>query len=283
MTQYSTHPVHTSLQQYIQMYLIVKVDETAPLNEVFTAKPIAALGFNFGLNQAHIIGLLTTKNEKEVIQVSKYQSCVYGMHNQPISGTFPPNTNILYSVFTPTGIHHFLQGNASRVLNTCFSFEALGMADKFSGLSEKLEKTDGSLAVIELIEGYLLNYFSNENIVFSVKNMSPVTDFILRQNGVVQVNQLAEKFKISRRWLEKTFVEQVGLSPKEFARIVRFKAMLSHVTIDPLVSWGFLRENYDYYDQSHLVRDFRDFTGQSPTEFFKDSVPFLNEIFHKTL
>lgn len=104
---------------------------------------------------------------------------------------------------------------------------------------------------------------------FSIKDVTPVIEYIFRRSGVVQVKNLTDKFHISRRWLEKQFAVQVGISPKELARITRFNALLTRVETTPSVSWTELIEKYGYYDQSHLNRDFHEFTGLSPTQYFK--------------
>ena len=111
---------------------------------------------------------------------------------------------------------------------------------------------------------------------FSIKDMSPVIEYIFSRNGVVQVKHLTNKFHISRRWLEKQFAEQVGISPKEFARITRFNALLTSVETTPSVSWTEMIDKFGYYDQSHLNRDFHEFTGQSPTRYLKDSPSIMN-------
>jgi AraC-like DNA-binding protein len=118
---------------------------------------------------------------------------------------------------------------------------------------------------------------------FSIKDMTPVIDYIFRQNGVIRVKHLTDKFHISRRWLEKQFAEQVGISPKEFARMTRFNALLTRVETTPSVSWTELIDNFGYYDQSHLNRDFHEFTGLSPTQYFKNSPSDLNTSFNESL
>ena len=106
--------------------------------------------------------------------------------------------------------------------------------------------------------------------------MSPVTNYIWRQNGIVRVKDLEDKFHISRRWLEIQFADQIGLSPKEYARIVRFKNFLTTVINTPSVSLATQTENFGYYDQSHLTRDFHAFTGQTPVnsifKFYKRNI-----------
>ncbi len=118
---------------------------------------------------------------------------------------------------------------------------------------------------------------------FSIKDMTPVIEYIFRRSGVVQVKDLMDKFHISRRWLEKQFAEQVGISPKEFARITRFNALLTRVKTTPSVSWTEIIEKFGYYDQSHLNRDFHEFTGQSPTEYFKAKLFDLNHFSYEPL
>ena len=118
---------------------------------------------------------------------------------------------------------------------------------------------------------------------FSIKDMTPVIEYIFRRSGVVQVKNLMDKFHISRRWLEKQFAEQVGISPKEFARITRFNALLTSVGMTPSVSWAEIIEKFGYYDQSHLNRDFHEFTGQSPTEYFKAKLFDLNRFSYEPL
>ena len=136
----------------------------------------------------------------------------------------------------------------------------------------------GEVKAQQLVESYLLHHAHHLNKPFSVKDMSPVADYIERQNGVVTIQQLEDKFHISRRWLEKQFAAQIGMSPKDFVRITRFNALLAHLmTISarfqdvPCVCWCEMIDKFGYYDQSHLIHDFHDFTGQSPTQFFKDA------------
>ncbi len=122
---------------------------------------------------------------------------------------------------------------------------------------------------IKVIESDLPNYSNPSDLPLSNRDMTPVADYILKNNGVIKIKDLEDKFHISGRWLEKQFVEQVGISPKEFARVTRFNALIAEVKTTPSVSWIDLIDKYGYYDQSHLIRDFQYFTGQSPTQFFK--------------
>jgi transcriptional regulator GlxA family with amidase domain len=77
---------------------------------------------------------------------------------------------------------------------------------------------------------------------------------------------MAEQIGLSSRQLEREFRSGVGLSPKALARIVRFQNLLRLVGEGPLREWAYLAVEGGYADQPHMVREFREFAGQSPSE-----------------
>jgi AraC-like DNA-binding protein len=86
--------------------------------------------------------------------------------------------------------------------------------------------------------------------------MAPVVD----PQGARDVGNLAARLGVSTRQLERRFKARVGLSPKRFARIQRFQSVFQRMGDDG-AGWVDLAIACGYYDQAHLVRDFRDFSG----------------------
>lgn len=86
-------------------------------------------------------------------------------------------------------------------------------------------------------------------------------------HGDVRVRDLALSCNLSERQLERLFFERVGLTPKRYARIQRFRSVLSHLE-DPSDSQrpklADVAALYGYADQSHLVREFKDFAHRMP-------------------
>lgn len=89
---------------------------------------------------------------------------------------------------------------------------------------------------------------------------------IMRSRGQTRVHKMAEQIGLSSRQLEREFRSGVGLSPKALARIVRFQNLLRLVGEGPLREWAYLAVEGGYADQPHMVREFREFAGQSPSE-----------------
>jgi AraC-like DNA-binding protein len=88
--------------------------------------------------------------------------------------------------------------------------------------------------------------------------------------GAVRMRTLASETGISQKHLIDLFREQVGMAPKRYARIVRLNALLRGLSSSP---WADLAARFGYYDQAHLVRDFREFSGTTPTEFLRARGP----------
>lgn len=89
---------------------------------------------------------------------------------------------------------------------------------------------------------------------------------IMQSRGQTRVAELAAGVGWSPRQLEREFRTKAGLSPKALARIIRFQSLLQLVGEAPLRQWASLALEGGYSDQPHMVREFREFAGQSPTE-----------------
>ncbi len=85
--------------------------------------------------------------------------------------------------------------------------------------------------------------------------------------AVPLVVKLAREVGWSHKHLIAKFRQQVGLPPKTAARLVRFNGVWRHLDEDRPLDWGLVAAETGYADQAHLVREFRRFTGTTPTGF----------------
>lgn len=89
---------------------------------------------------------------------------------------------------------------------------------------------------------------------------------IQRHAGAVEIRGLARELGYSQTHLVTLFREHVGLPPKRLARLMRFDHLMHHLKTGGDGSWAELALRFGYYDQAHLVRDVRHFTGHTPTD-----------------
>lgn len=100
---------------------------------------------------------------------------------------------------------------------------------------------------------------------------------LLASGGEARIGDLSQELGISQRHLIERFRRQVGLSPKRFARIVRYRRAIDQAQRMETVDWAALALECGYYDQAHFIHDFRSFTGSTPTEFMRLRVPSDDE------
>jgi AraC-like DNA-binding protein len=95
---------------------------------------------------------------------------------------------------------------------------------------------------------------------------------LVATRGRAQVGAIASDLAWSRRHLSRQFRREVGLSPKAVARVLRFEhAHRLAARADP-PSWARVSATAGYADQAHLVREWREFTGLSPTAWRRGEV-----------
>jgi AraC-like DNA-binding protein len=103
-------------------------------------------------------------------------------------------------------------------------------------------------------------------------------DHIVGSHGLVRMGAVAAQLGMTRRTLERRFEAGVGMRPKLFARITRFQRAFRRIQQTGPGAFSHVAHRCGYYDQAHLIRDFRDFAGTSPSRFFAAS-PTLADFF----
>lgn len=92
----------------------------------------------------------------------------------------------------------------------------------------------------------------------------------------VRIGRLADEIGISHKHLLREFDRCVGLTPKAFARICIFQRVVQFVGQKRKVDWTDAAATCGYYDQAHLIREFRAFSGLTPLSYMAKRGPFLN-------
>ncbi|MEI9813493.1 MAG: helix-turn-helix domain-containing protein [Acidobacteriota bacterium] len=113
---------------------------------------------------------------------------------------------------------------------------------------------------ISAIEGYFEKVCENAARDLLIEKSAAA---IVARGGQVELGGFAVTAGISIRQWERRFLDTVGLPPKTFSRIQRFQRVLRESAGQ--AGWADAALRCGYYDQAHLIRDFRDFTGDTPT------------------
>lgn len=96
--------------------------------------------------------------------------------------------------------------------------------------------------------------------------------------GMLPIKSLADQVGCSQRQLERHFNRCVGLSAKQYARIVKFQHVFSGFETGEVPNWARLAVDRGYFDQAHFIHEFKRFTGKSPKQYFH-SQQILTDLF----
>lgn len=88
--------------------------------------------------------------------------------------------------------------------------------------------------------------------------------------ATARVNEVADTLGVSERNLRRVFRDVVGMSPKEFARLTRFHLALHEARAARDVDWAGVAASTGYYDQAHLIAEFRDIVGVTPRALLEE-------------
>ncbi|MCP3098907.1 AraC family transcriptional regulator [Myxococcus sp. K15C18031901] len=125
-----------------------------------------------------------------------------------------------------------------------------------SDMTERVRQVESTLAA-RLRSGEVFEPASAHVVRRAVRTLTQATE-------LPRVDALARELGVSERQLRRAFDDVVGMGPKAFARIVRFQRAVraSRRTSSP--DWGAIAAATGYYDQAHLITEFRDLTGVTP-------------------
>jgi AraC-like DNA-binding protein len=165
-------------------------------------------------------------------------------------------------MFQPHGLTDLFRVPSNSAMNHTYDAEAI--------LGRPIKELEQRLASCETFQqrDSVANHFFAERLqhVPSADRMAFAADQILSSHGKLSSTELAGQVGIGVRQFQREFSARFGASPKLFSRIVRFQNALDTKARSSTKSWTDVAHELGYYDQMHMVHDFEQFTGKSPTD-----------------
>jgi AraC-like DNA-binding protein len=167
-------------------------------------------------------------------------------------------------VLKPCTLHNIFGTRMSQLVNARVPLSFFpGLPEEILWTAVKNQTTDdGRIKILqELMTSFLLAAKMNASII------DEAVTYIDSCNGCTSVESIAEHLNVSRRYLEKKFLEKVGVSPKFYARIKRFGALSNKIAHQEKIDWQAIVDEYQFHDQSHLVKEFIEFNQMNPSQY----------------
>lgn len=139
-------------------------------------------------------------------------------------------------------------------------------------LSNRIEDSMNNETCIKFVESFLLNKII-VNTSYYLPRLSEVIKSI-NSTPNISTKELAHIACLSEKQFSRVFSDNIGLSPKEFSRIIRIQRALYILQNSPRINFAQLAYDCGYTDQSHMIKEFKQFSGYTPKEFLSLYNPF---------
>ncbi|MDX2361480.1 MAG: helix-turn-helix transcriptional regulator [Crocinitomicaceae bacterium] len=194
---------------------------------------------------------------------SRPQQFIGGLHNQAYSiRPACKNASLISIVFKPESAKYFIPEKLN-----AFKNKVVDVADVFTRAELELVKRVDADATLTSSITNLENFLER---VFRNKTFSPIDKVlgtITKNKEALSVSELAKSVNLSDAQFRKRFGEEVGMSPKEYQKIIRFDRIAKLLQTTTPVNLTDLAYENGYYDQAHFIHDFRSITGVSPKKY----------------
>jgi AraC-like DNA-binding protein len=165
-------------------------------------------------------------------------------------------------MFQPDGLHRLFSTPMQELTN--LDYEAHSVLGSFiARVRERLGNLKSFTQRVRLLDEVLLQRALAST---GFDGVSAAANRIIVAGGRADIPALAGSAGLSMRQFERRFTQQVGVRPKLFARIARFEVALEGKARFVRKSWTDVAHEFGYYDQMHMVHDFAEFTGATPSE-----------------
>jgi len=244
------------------------------------ASYIEALWYYDGSHTAHNTErVLPNGRFQIVIGLSAGRGAVSGMRSRSIVIEPAAIQSVMGVVFRPGGARGFFEVPANDFFNRAVPLDEV-WGSQWTQLRDRLQEAATVSSKFRALETALL--LAMQRMVRARLAVHPSVQYALREfrrvPHVRTVIDVSREAGLSRRRFSQVFHEQVGMTPKLYCRLIRFRAVIRQIGAGAPVDWTDMALAGGYFDQAHLAHEFRDFSGMSPSRYLAAERPFVNHI-----
>ena len=258
MDQFQIIQPSVLLVPFVKQYWFLRVDSVAQGSQ--RAIPSGSMGLVFNRGDR-----ICSSLEKDF----QLRSHLFGQSATFVDIHFQ-KLDLILVVFQPIGAKAFFSMPMNELNGQSIALDALS-DPHIMELEGRLMDIADNQTCAHLIEQFLLKrlYQFEE---YNYKRLTSVISAInYRENNV---SALAHEACLSQKQFKRIFTDYIGVTPKEFLQITRFTKTTYTLQTQPKMSLNELAYKCGYYDRSHLIKDFKIFSGYTPTEFLANCDPY---------
>ncbi len=244
----SRHLASPDLDCFIEQYWIVAWDLRGQPPQTQETLPHPSVHMVFEKNNSRIFGVPTGKFSR----LLEGQGRVFGIKFRP--GGFYPFAKLPVSNFNGKLIE----------IEEVFGADAKALETALLGLENESQ-------MLELAENFLRRYSPEPDPHLEMINR--LVDRIITDRAILKVEDVASRFNLTPRTLQRLFSQYVGVSPKWVIQRYRLHEAAEQLAQHPVADWSELAQDLGYFDQAHFIKDFKTVVGTTPAEYARHNEP----------
>ncbi len=253
---------HPALAPYVRLYRVLHFDFTASSHPIphkpYPPRPETCLSFY--------------PRDPETIaypgddRMGGFRASLYGKQSLVTNRYVGRDFLLIQVVFHPTGLFRLTGIPAHSLTNAYVDAEGV-FGKEIIALNTRLSGIADARAMLPHIEACLMSWVHRAKK--SAHPLDTVSGLMLQPQAGHRLDWLARESCLSPKQFERQFLQRIGLTPKSFARIVRFDRAFRLKNAQPGLDWLSIALQCGYYDYQHLAKDYKAFTNQTPTAFYE--------------
>ncbi len=269
---YHTFPPHQELEALVKCYWTLEV----PAEPEAVRQRIIPDGC---IEMAFILGEDIKRFTSDTEFVLQPRAMVLGQITRPFLIQPTGYVNTFAIRFYPYGFANFVATPIKDLSNTETPIDLLFGKNPAKELEQNIIHAKDTRERIVIIEDFLLDILKRKTTVDKI--VKTTVDMLLSTNGNKTIKSMVENNLSKRRQLEREFSKQIGLSPKQLGKVIRLQAALKRILNNESEKLTDIAYDVKFYDQAHFIKDFKEFTGTTPTAFLGDEGMELSSVINK--
>jgi len=249
-------PMHKTIAPFGKDIFVLESDEINSEKKL----PFYADGF---------AGIIYSKSVNPFYQQPKGKKLsnfyLYGQTVEPISLDVIGAFRLICIRLYPFTVRMLLGVDPKVLKDDCYDLLLVENVDTQHTL-EQLDQLEDWDDIIEILADYFNALLKNASINPDYR-IKLAINLILKTNGTINIKKLRDRLYVTERTLERHFLKEIGVTPKQFAKIIQFSASMQQMTEADYVNLTEIGYDNGFADQSHFIRSFKRYTGKTPKEF----------------
>ncbi|TGD59717.1 helix-turn-helix domain-containing protein [Flavobacterium humi] len=240
---------------------ILIYEEPDPVGQ--TVLPFFADGYPGLLFQETENGLRVHPHDKEMPVFF-----LYGQTIKPIELVMEGRYRLIIIQLYPFVLKQFFGVDPKSINDNCYDLSQLENK-QITTTVEQLQNEQGLQQRIGILTDFLHSFFreKKESLDFKIRQS---LQQILDHKGQLSITDLCMALGLNERTLERRFQNEVGVSPKQFSKIIQFQQSLEQLMVKDYDKLTDVVYANGFADQSHFIKVFKAFTGKTPKTFVKE-------------